>query len=146
MKPQKQLIKHDPENGKFGDCHRTCIAALLDKDAEEVPNFSEGISEDMPTSDFWDPVYEYLETQGLTCVSLPFHKKISSVLKLMKLNNPGIYYIMGVVSPVGPHSIICCGDEMVCDPAEHPGGVDSMETHDGWVFVELLVPIGMSRR
>ena len=36
---QKQLIRHDPENGQWGDCWRTCIACLLDLPAAEVPNF-----------------------------------------------------------------------------------------------------------
>lgn len=39
MKLQKQLIKHDPENGFWGDCYRTCIACLLGIDAADVPHF-----------------------------------------------------------------------------------------------------------
>ena len=42
MTPHKQLIKHDPENGQWGDCGRTAIACLLDLHPSDVPHFWEG--------------------------------------------------------------------------------------------------------
>lgn len=30
MKYNKQLFRHHPEQGIFGDCHRTAIACMLD--------------------------------------------------------------------------------------------------------------------
>ena len=146
MKPQKQLFKHDSENGRYGDCHRTCIAALLDKNAEEVPNFAEDLPDD-DTVFFWKRVDEYLKTQGLANVSFVFKNTISEVLKYMGAVNPEMYYIMGVVSRGGQHSIICYEDEMICDPDDHPGGIEAMKTDvDSQVWIHLLVPIGMFRR
>ncbi len=29
MRPQKQLFKHDPANGVYGDCHRAAIATIF---------------------------------------------------------------------------------------------------------------------
>lgn len=42
MTPHKQLISHDPANGAWGDCWRTCMACLLDMNPSEIPNFVEG--------------------------------------------------------------------------------------------------------
>lgn len=42
MKFQRQLIlDHNPAEGRYGDCYRTCIAILLGIDAVEVPHFVE---------------------------------------------------------------------------------------------------------
>jgi hypothetical protein len=41
MKKVDQSVLHDPENGKYGDCQRACIASLLELDIEEVPHFAE---------------------------------------------------------------------------------------------------------
>lgn len=38
MKPVDQLVLHDPETDRRGDCFRTCIACLLEVDPEEVPH------------------------------------------------------------------------------------------------------------
>ena len=35
---QKQANRHDPENGIFGDCYRTCLAGLLGVDRDSVPH------------------------------------------------------------------------------------------------------------
>jgi len=32
---QSQLFHHRPEQGIWGDCHRTCIANILEKPAED---------------------------------------------------------------------------------------------------------------
>ena len=39
MTPQKQMFLHDPDNGVWGDCQRTAIACILDRDVEDVPHF-----------------------------------------------------------------------------------------------------------
>ncbi len=46
MRPQKQKYFHDPENGTWGDCDRTCVASLLCRDIEDVPHFFEGLPPD----------------------------------------------------------------------------------------------------
>lgn len=38
MKYHKQLIEHDPINGKYGDCYRTCIACLLNVHPNDIPH------------------------------------------------------------------------------------------------------------
>ena len=42
MKYLHQTIKHDPDNGHFGDCYRTCIACLLNcHSPADVPHFAD---------------------------------------------------------------------------------------------------------
>ena len=36
---QRQLVAHDPGEGRYGDCQRTCIAVILGLDAADVPHF-----------------------------------------------------------------------------------------------------------
>ena len=35
----KQKYKHDPDNGIFGDCYRTCLAYILGLDRDDVPHY-----------------------------------------------------------------------------------------------------------
>jgi len=39
VKPVKQTIIHNPDNGMYGDCFRACVASLLEKPIEKVPHF-----------------------------------------------------------------------------------------------------------
>lgn len=38
MKPVRQLYRHDPANGVYGDCWRACIASVLELPIEDVPH------------------------------------------------------------------------------------------------------------
>lgn len=40
MTPQDQIIIHDPDNGKPGDCFRACLASILDMNIRAVPHFA----------------------------------------------------------------------------------------------------------
>ena len=41
MTPHKQLNRHRPEEGVFGDCYRTAIACLLDLRPQDVPHVAD---------------------------------------------------------------------------------------------------------
>lgn len=41
MRFQKQLIRHNPSEGAFGDCHRAVFASLMGIDIQNVPHFGE---------------------------------------------------------------------------------------------------------
>src|SRR5262249_22324381 len=64
MTPYKQLFRHDPANGIFGDCHRTCIAALLDILPADVPHEHRPLTgEEQDTL-----IRRWLEQRGLTLI------------------------------------------------------------------------------
>lgn len=63
--------------GQFGDCHRTCIAMILDMDRDQVPHFMEGLPGDLSSE---SPEYlaaeaaerAWLAERGLTPVYVAF--------------------------------------------------------------------------
>lgn len=43
MTPQLQRYRFNDGSGVVGDCHRTCIAMILDLDRDEVPHFMQDV-------------------------------------------------------------------------------------------------------
>lgn len=47
IKFNKQKIKHNPSNGEYGDCYRTCVSCILKVDVDDVPHvYANGESPD----------------------------------------------------------------------------------------------------
>ena len=137
MKPQRQLIKHNPESGQYGDCTRTCVAALLNLDADKVPHFGEGgVSGDV----FWERVDTYLSTHGLSAISIPFSMDVGDLLQVLKSQAPNFYCLLGVGSPNADHSIIVVGDQLVCDPAGYDDLSRFKRDSENVVWVTFIVP------
>lgn len=137
MKYQKQAFRHKPEEGQYGDCHRTAIACLLDMPRDSVPNFGEHYGS---VEKFYKAEREFLESVGLAKVSVVYQGTLDQVLTTMGAVNPGAYYILGGTSKSGfGHSVIGRGGKIVWDP--HPdevGIVGPMD--DGYYWVTYFVP------
>lgn len=135
MRIQKQLYRHDPENSVWGDCHRTCLAMLLDMDAREVPHIAHGDPRDWRVRES-----EFLAEQGLGIFTVGFQCNLEAVLHYMLHANPGIFYILGGTSKNGTgHSVIGFNDAIVADPSiDDSGIVGPME--DGCYWISILVP------
>lgn len=141
MQYHKQLFLHDPDNGVFGDCHRTALACLLDKQPKEVPHFLEGNPDGV---EFIRREREYLETQGLSLFQVAYADTIENVLATVGQQNPGLRYILGGKSPRGTnHSVVCCGSEIIHDPHPDSGGLVAGIDPDGYCWVDVLIPLGM---
>lgn len=152
MIPQKQLYRHDPENGVYGDCHRTAIACLLDFPVEEVPHWFEGIPADTPEDERCEMALklevEWLASHGLRLINIAYPGELSleEVLQCQQYQNPGIRYLLGgtSVNRCG-HTVICLGKSIVHDPsldAEGDGHTIAGPMDDGlwWVsFIGKLV-------
>ena len=142
MKRLKQLNKHDPDNGFYGDCYRTAIACLLDKDSpDEVPHFIDKDNED------WEAdTREYLKTQGYGFASFgflsqePMAESFQNVQSFMERVNPDILYIISGISVRGnPHVCIALNGNVIWDP--HPDGDCVLTTpDDGFIWVYVLIP------
>jgi hypothetical protein len=64
------LVKHDPENGTWGDCFRTCIACLLDVDPATVPHaYADG---NLTEGHALRIMREWLKERGLGILSITF--------------------------------------------------------------------------
>lgn len=137
MKPQRQLIKHDPDNGLWGDCHRTCIAVILDLDAADVPHFNDrGSTDDAPER-------EWLAGRGLRAVSMWVpggYMDLALLLESLENCNPGVPAILGCTSTVAQHSVVVCGGRIACNPSDSDivGPMD-----DGHWWLTYFVPLGI---
>lgn len=140
MRFQHQAFNHKPELGEYGDCHRTCLACLLDLDRDEVPNFGEfyGNSEA-----FFKAEEEFLYKQGLSSVNIAYSGDVSidRILGVIGAANPDIYYIFAGKSKSGyNHSVIGCGGKLIWDVGQEQGESISIEgpCSDGYYWVEYF--------
>jgi len=115
MTPHIQRIKHDPENGQYGDCYRTAIACLLDVEPEEVPHFCiPEISDPHDLMSHW--LLEYKKCSIFTSV-FSGDNTYKEVLQYVEFNNKNIYYLLSARSKIANHIWICINNEIVHDPS-----------------------------
>lgn len=135
MRIQKQRYRHKPADGIYGDCHRTCIAMLMNLDRDEVPHFAHG---DLP--DWRDREREFLAEHGFATFVVGFGCTLLEVQEYMLKVNPGIFYILSGNSRTGVgHSVVAINDTIIADPSlDDAGIVGPME--DNLYWIQTLVP------
>lgn len=142
MKFHKQLHRHDPANGVYGDCQRTVLACLLDlKEPEAVPHFNH---DGCPDGVFWDRLDGWLRKKGFARwqVYFPGDIALQDVLQTMGRTNPGMYYQLAGKSPRNTqHVVICVGDAILHDPHPDGGGIVAPDDTNGMWNIEVLVPL-----
>lgn len=135
MTPHKQLFRHKPDEGIYGDCTRTAIACLLDLHPSEVPHEHrkmEGLEASKLLND-------WLAKRGLRTFAVAYDVAPEQVLKIMAAANPGTYWMMGGASRTGcNHTVVCRDDQIVWDPSQNDSGIIG-PCDDGMVWVEVLV-------
>lgn len=147
MKPRKQKNFHRPEEGLIGDCHRTCLAIMLDRERDDIPNFGEvGFNNEIPgggnSKQFNEAVEKWLNEQGYSQVTVPFAGELEQIQKFMLMVNPGIRYILGGLSSTGVnHSVVGLDDEIFCDPSKNDSGIVAPCEPDGHYWLTFLIPI-----
>ena len=113
MKYYHQLFRHNPEEGKYGDCYRTCIACLLDMKPGEVPhfmntdNYEEGDSHSQ----------EWLAERGLCriTISYPGSYMLREILNTVHHLNPekaARYMMTGKGARGVNHTVVCFRDKI----------------------------------
>lgn len=115
MRPQLQAVRtHDPEAGLFGDCHRTCIAMILDVDRDEVPHFMDGVPRNAG-SDHPECLRAEAEERawlagwGLTPVNVAFPGDLSlaQLMELLAFVTREAAVVLGCTSSSGTnHSVV----------------------------------------
>ncbi len=141
MTPFKQLYKHDPDKGIWGDCHRTAIGCLLDIPPEQLPHFWQD-KDDKPVSTVMQDINVYLYNIGYYLASFSVQSRSTEdILVWMKEMNPNLYYLLTGMSKnqVG-HTVICCNDAIIHDPSLDDSGIIGPVDEDTFI-IELLVPI-----
>lgn len=121
MTPQQQLIKHDPENGAYGDCQRTCIAVILDLHPSEVPHFLDDPTAERDSADWWHARQtRWLAERGLAEARFGYWPEmpLEEVLQSASAANPNVPMILCGKSSLGSnHSVVVLNGEIVCDPS-----------------------------
>lgn len=131
MKPQNQLFAHDPANDVFGDCHRACIASILELPIEEVEHFAV----DNPSSEVFETrIRGWCRSRGYTYTTFMYDVDPRTFMEAI---NPGIYYILGGESSIGvSHSVVCLDGEIVHDPSDN--GIIGPSEDDGFYYIDIV--------
>lgn len=139
MTPHKQLIKHDPANGRFGDCHRTCIAMILDLEPSEIPHFNQGVYPDTPEG---APEYDravqaerdWLSSHGLAMLTVPFpgDHPLESLFRHVDAWAPRAPVILGGTSGLGSGHSCVYFEGQLHDPSGN-GLVGPMKDGYWWI-------------
>jgi hypothetical protein len=142
MRRKKQLFLHLPEEGIYGDCHRTAIACLLNLDPEDVPHFGAIHTEDSVA--FNKAFEDWLIGRGFRTVSVVYSNgPLEEILKSIDGINPGAYFLFGGQSATGVnHTVICCHGRIEWDPSINNAGIVGPCT-DGYYWATHLVPAFM---
>ncbi len=100
MTPLKQSNRHDPENGIFGDCYRTCFAMIFDMNPEDLPHFVV-LGMDREGTD--KEVKGWLRERGFDLFTLffPGEHSLDAVAQTMDVYNPTVPVIISGKSPGG---------------------------------------------
>ena len=145
MIEHKQLYKHDPKNGIYGDCFRTSIACILDMNPLDVPHWY---------AELWPPgvinaeiadlvrveLIKWLGQFGLSYVELPITASDNETLFqfLRGYFPPDVYIALGCSSKNGGHSVVVNSTGYIWDPAiDNSGCVGPMS--DGFYWVGMII-------
>lgn len=136
MKPVKQLYRHDPPHA-WGDCHRACVASILELPCEAVPNFCAPPAGDQWQEGRWrEREYAWMRSQGLVPIVTAYapEAELDALLDNSVYYNPGIYWILGGTSRNGTgHSVVAFDGRIVHDPSlDDSGIVGPMEGGHYW--------------
>lgn len=140
MRFQKQLFRHDPDNGIFGDCQRTVLAILLGIDANEVPHVHGHLpdGEQLAMHDNW------LRERGVVRIEIPFTVgDPDQMLMIAEHYSQGMPYMLAGMSRLGTnHVVIGQGRKIIWDPSQLNSGIVGPGTDGhywlGWLFRPLL--------
>uniref|UniRef100_UPI0030D812B5 hypothetical protein n=1 Tax=Pseudomonas sp. EL_65y_Pfl1_R83 TaxID=3088697 RepID=UPI0030D812B5 len=124
MKPQKQLLRHNPP-AAYGDCFRTAIAIVLDLDAANVPHFMEGGASGDEGA---DKAEAWLNARGLTAINIvcdggrPLHGVLDSIAGTNLRQKPA-FLVTGTSRNGCAHTVVACNGDIVCDPSIDDSGI-----------------------
>lgn len=150
MIKQKQLFRHDPDNGVIGDCFRTVLACLLDIKPDVFPHFGQTTWGDIPA--FQKAYRDYLNLLfklELVCIAYDGSMTLQEVLDLCSLSYGNAFYMLSGTSRnnVG-HVVIAQGNAIYWDTSLDDSGLigpHKLGAGDQW-HVELLISTRFTRK
>ena len=148
MTPQLQKnFLHLPKKGIYGDCLRTCLACILDKPLDDIPNFMEGIKRGglNSTMQVLDKNREWLskENKTLFFFIIPVQTQDAALSYIGHFNSTNRWILNGGTKDKGiNHSVCCYGNKIEHDPAPSPvGGINGPLWPDRKVFSAAIIGV-----
>lgn len=142
----RQLFRHEPENGIYGDCHRTAIACLLDLQPQDVPHFYDLQVQATQRGEKYEwrsEVEKFLNAKGFTQADISYASTLDDLFAYMGAVNPRTLYLLGGTSVRGAnHTVICRGGGFEWDPHPDSNFVNG-PLDNGFFEVTFLLPISM---
>jgi len=121
LRPQRQLIEHDPSTGRWGDCQRTCVAAILGVDASDVPHFCDAPHHPKGHDDHWEARQnKWLAERGLATFTVAYagSASLEDVMEWTSKQSPTVPMMLAGTSSIGSnHVVVVLDGEIVCDPS-----------------------------
>lgn len=134
MTPHKQLFRHKPDQGIYGDCYRTAIACLLDLPPSDVPHVYDGRDDAIGKA----RMESWLSSHGKILIDVAYADSVQTVLSLHEHRYPSLHWILSGISANGcNHVVICRGGQIVHDPAQDDSGIVG-PCDDGHVWTTFL--------
>ena len=143
MKLSKQLFRHKPAEGVFGDCYRTAIACILGLKPVTVPHEQRQL-----TGDEFQALYlSWLHRRGLRRINIPMlADDLQAALNAANFYSDGLPYIFSGTSRTGVnHSVVGQGPAIIHDPSLTNAGIIG-PCDDGYYWVEFLVRTAEGRK
>lgn len=145
MFPCNCRIKHDPENGQYGDCLRASIASVFNyTDPEDVPHFyHDGCDGETGNK----RLREWLSKEH-NCVPFLVYfdggQSRDEVLNHINETNPDIYYLLFGASDKADHVVICRNNKIIHNTAWVGSHIIGPNSNGYWcvmVFVHKITAV-----
>lgn len=124
MKPVRQRYYRGRDvDGVPGDCHRACIASMLELPLFAVPHFNLEAEVDVSVWRFWNMIDDFLSSHGLFRITIKLQIQTLDELfcHVANWSHPGrdfFYVLDGESSTPGlSHSVIATRDRIVWNPS-----------------------------
>lgn len=106
-------IEHDPENNKWGDCFRCCLASVMGLRRCDVPHFFDGGTE-AEAAFAW--VRRFLRIRGKVLGQVNYEGTLDDVLLVSGEYMPDVAMIVGGVTVRGtPHVVVVHKGQVAMD-------------------------------
>lgn len=141
-------VKHDPDNGQYGDCFRAVLGYLLGLDTEDVPHFM--ADPDRGMDKILIDVDQWLAQRGLRYMTMPMlADNLDVLLKSLADRAPGMRFeVVGESPRHTDHCVVAQDGKIVHDPAHEGGGLIG-EASTGHYWIGMILPVavhGTSKR
>lgn len=129
---------HNPSEGRYGDCYKTCLACLFEVDPNTIPDVTEAmwLSED----EFLRVYEEWLRSIGYASIHVPMAHSLETVLEWSNKLNPDVYHLLtGHSKNRVPHVVVCLNGQIIWDPSIDKSGI--IGPVEGYYWLTYFTPI-----